>query len=106
MTGPTRRRVQISDAFFDQIEELLEDVRRNETEPSVTDFLVLEIPAIVERFATGFDDLPEIVDGVAAGRMLIAAGVLVPVFVVFGVLVADGSVEIIGIDIDMLTELP
>jgi hypothetical protein len=35
---------------------------------------VLELPPIVERFATDFEGLPEIVEGVPAGRMLITSG--------------------------------
>jgi hypothetical protein len=31
-----------------------------------TDYLTIELPAVVERFATDFDSLVELVDGVAA----------------------------------------
>jgi len=36
-------------------------------EPSASDFIVLELPTIVDRFATDFEGLPEIVEGVPAG---------------------------------------
>jgi hypothetical protein len=43
-------------------------------EPSASDFIVLELPTIVDRFATDFEGLPEIVEGVPAGPMLITSG--------------------------------
>lgn len=46
-------------------------------QPSVGVFIVLELPAAVERFATEFDGLPEIIEGTPSGRMLIAPGLLV-----------------------------
>ncbi|MBW3536539.1 MAG: hypothetical protein KY395_02040 [Actinobacteria bacterium] len=64
----------------------------------MADFIVLELPAVIERFATGFDDLPEITDGTPSGRMLIAPGC--SAYVVYGVLLDDGAIEIVGISID------
>jgi hypothetical protein len=71
-----RRRVRVTDAFFEQLDQQLGADRGPDGEPSSTDFLVIELPAAVERSATGFDDLPEIIDGFHGGRMLIAPGVL------------------------------
>ena len=57
---------------------------------------MLELPAIVERFATDFDDLPEIVEGVRAGRMLITSGVLVSAVAVFGLATSDATIDLTG----------
>lgn len=62
---------------------------------------MLELPSIVDRFATGFDDLPEIVVGVPAGRMLIAAGMLVRAVVVYGLLLEGDIIDLIGVDLDL-----
>lgn len=60
----------------------------------------MELPAVVDRFATDFEGLPEIVDGFPGGRMFIARGLLVRAFAVYGLLVADGSIELIGVELD------
>jgi hypothetical protein len=49
-----RRLVRVTDAFFEQLDAQLGADRGPHDEPSATDFLVLELPPIVERFASGF----------------------------------------------------
>lgn len=100
MTGQ-RRRVRVAEAFFAQLDDQLGPDRGPEGQPSATDFLVLELPPVVDRFATDFEALPEIVDGFAAARMLIAPGLLVRAFAVYGLLLPDGSIELIGIEVDL-----
>lgn len=95
-----RRIVQVSISFFDQLDDQLRAERGAAGEPSATDFVVIELPAVVERFATDFDGLPEVIEGVPGGRMLIAPSLLVHAFAVFGVLLADGSIELVGITIE------
>jgi len=79
---PSRRQVRVSEGFFAQLDEQLGPDRGPSGQPSATDFLVLELPAVVERFATDFEGLPEIVDGFPAARMFIAHGLLVRAFAV------------------------
>ena len=55
----TRRIVRASTAFFHDLDRQLGPDRGPHGEPSATDFLVIEVPAIVEQCATGFDTLPE-----------------------------------------------
>lgn len=98
--SPGRRTVRVTDAFFRQLDEQLGQDRGPSGQPSATDFLVIELPAVVDRFATGFDALPEIIEGLSAGRMLIVPGLLVRAFAVYGLLLADGSIEIIGVELD------
>ncbi len=95
-----RRIVRASPAFFVDLDRQLGPDRGPHGEPSATDFLVIELPAVVERFATDFETLPEAVEGVAEARMVIGTGRLVRAFAVYGLLMIDDSVELIGIEID------
>ena len=101
MSHPPRRIVRVTDSFFEQLDEQLGASRGSNGEPSSTDFLVMELPAVVERFAIDFDSLPELVEGLPASRMLIASGVLVRAFAVYGLLMSDDSIELIGVELDM-----
>jgi hypothetical protein len=96
----TRRIVRASPAFFVDLDRQLGPDRGPHGEPSATDFLVIELPTVVERFATGFETLPEAVEGLAEARMVIGIGRVVPAFAVYGLLMNDDSVELIGIEID------
>ena len=95
-----RRVVRVSPAFFEQLDEQLRSERGPEGQPSATDFVVIELPAVVERFASGFDALPELIEGTPAARVLVAPGLLVRAFAVYGVLTTDGLVELVGITIE------
>lgn len=97
---PPRRRVRVAESFFEQLDELLPPDRGPSGEPSATDFLVIHLPAIVDQFATEFDALPEVIEGVPTARMLINVGRLVGTLVVFGLEAPDGSIELIGLDLD------
>ncbi len=98
----TRRvEVRIADAFFEQLDVQLGLERGPQGEPSVTDFLMIDLPAIVERFASGFDSLPVAIDDVSSVRMFIGTATLVPAFVVHGVEVDDGVVELVGVVLDL-----
>jgi hypothetical protein len=96
-----RRIVRASSTFFDSLDEQLAAERGDQGQPSATDFLILDLPPVVERFATDFEALPEIVEGYSAGRMLIARGQLVRAFAVYGLLMDDDSIELIGVEIDL-----
>lgn len=95
-----RRTVRVSPLAFEQLDDQLRHERGPIGQPSVGDFIILELPAVVERFATGFDELPEIIEGTPSGRMLIAPGLLVSAYVAYGILLDDDTVEIVGISID------
>lgn len=97
-----RRRVRIAESFFEQLDGLLPADRGPNGEPSATDFLVIDLPSIVDLFAAGFDALPEVIEGVPSARMLIGVGRLVARFVVFGLEAPDGSIDLIGLDLDTL----
>ncbi len=97
----TRRIVRAGPAFFDDLDRQLGPDRGPNGEPSATDFLVIEVPGLVEVFATRFELLPEAIEGVAEARMAIGTGELVRAFAVYGLLMADDSVELIGVEIDL-----
>jgi hypothetical protein len=94
-----RRVVRVAPTFFEQLDQHLGPDRGPNGEPSATDFLVLDLPTIVDAFATGFDDLPEAIEGTPAARVLIGAGRLARAFAVYGLLFDDGSIDLIGVDI-------
>ena len=100
MTG-NRRVVRVTDQFFDDLDRQLDAERGPNGEPSVNDFNVYELLEIVERFATGFDDLPQPIEGRSDYRMLITAGVLVPRYSIIGQLAPDDAVELIQIELDL-----
>lgn len=65
------------------------------------DFQTYELIAIVERFATGFDELPEFVPGRPVYRVLITTGTLFAAFMVVGQVMADGTIELLQLEIDL-----
>lgn len=95
-----RRPVRVADSLFEQLDRLLPAERGAGGEPSVTDFLVLDLPAIVDRFAVDFDVLPEVIVGVPSGRVLVTTGGLVARIAVYGLEAVDGSIDLIGIDVE------
>ena len=101
MSRPERRIVRVAREAFEELEEVLGTERGPLGEPSLTDFLTIELLAIVDLFATRFDDLPTLIEGRSDYRILIATGTLVHAISVVAQLAADGSVEILSIDIDL-----
>lgn len=96
-----RREVRVADTLFFDLDNQLADERGPTGQPSATDFIVVDLPVIVERFATGFDELPQSIAGLNSIRMMIGAGALVSAFVVHGIETEDGVVQLVGIDIDL-----
>ena len=95
----TRRQVRITPSFFDRLDELLPAERGADGTPSATDYLLHDLPTVIDLLADDFvgrtspvADDPEI-------RVLIAAGVLVPFVAVYAVLAADDAVEVIYIEL-------
>ena len=87
-------------AFFEMLDFQLRPDRGPNGDPSATDFLVIDLPEIVDAFVSRFDDLPEVVEGLGSARVYIGADALVSGVAVYGVEVADGVIELIGVEID------
>ena len=68
---------------------------------SPADFQAYELLPIVDEFATGWDDLPELILGRPHYRLLITTGYLVPMISVVGQLGSDGAVELTEVSVDL-----
>jgi len=99
-----RRIVRSTSAFFQDLDRQLRPERGPNGEPSTTDFQTFELLRIVERFATGFDDMPRLIEGRDDYRVFITSGTLVPGISVIGQLARGGAVELVQLDLD--TENP
>ena len=99
-----RLTVRVSRAVFDDLDRVLGSERGPNGEPSVNDFLTIDLLPIVDTFATRFEQLPEAVDGRSDYRLLISAGLLVRGVAVVGQRTADGSVELLQIHLDLDNE--
>jgi len=96
-----RRVVRATASFFEDLDRQLGSERGASGEPSSNDFQVFGLLRIVDRFATSFDDLPELIPGWPDYRILISVGMLVPRVAVLGQLAPDGAVELVQLDLDL-----
>jgi hypothetical protein len=69
--------------------------------PSWRDFAATDLPDIVERFAADWDHLPPLIRGRGDYRLLIGAGRVVSFYAVEAQLAGDGSIELVGVEIDL-----
>lgn len=95
-----RRRVRVAPTFFDRIDELLPQERTGTGLPSATDFLLHELPPLIELLALDYEAATLAVEGVPGVRVLITGGVLLRHLALYVVLARDDAVEILYIDID------
>lgn len=98
-----RRTVRVSRDVFDELDRRLGPDRGPNGEPSVNDFLTIELLPIVDAFAVRFDDLAEALPGRSDYRMLITAGALVRGVAVIGQLTSDETIELLHIKLDLDT---
>ena len=96
----SRRLVRVTQSFFDRLDELLPEERSATGEPSSADFLLHEIPPIIDRLAQDYEGTTLDVPGVPDVRVLITSGILVAAIAVYAVLASDGAVEVIYLDLD------
>ena len=87
--------------FFEDLDRQLSPERGPKGEPSRVDFEAYELLPIVERFATGWDELPELIAGRPEYRILITGGRFVPYISVVGQLAPDGAIELEKLRIDL-----
>ena len=74
--------VRATTGSFQDLDHQLPAERGPNGEPSTYDFQAFELLRIVERFATGFHDLPKLIPGRPDYRILISAGPLLAGFAV------------------------
>ena len=92
------RQVRFTEQFFDRLDQLLPDERGHDGTPSVTDFLLLELPAVRDDLAEDFEhrtlptDDPDV-------RVYIGTGVLVRAYAIHASLV-DDIVEAFWLSVD------
>jgi len=96
-----RREVRVAESFFEDLDLQLGGERGPNGEPSATDFLVVDLPAVVEVFVTEFDSLPETIGGVGSMRMFIGTSALAYAFVVYGIETSAGVIELVGIELQL-----
>ena len=96
-----RRHVRVDQGFFDDLDSQLGADRGTNGEPSSTDFLVMDLPTIVDRFAEDFESLALAYPDRSDYRVLVSTGTLVATSVVIGQLVADDTVALMGIEIEL-----
>ena len=65
--------------------------------------MLVDLPTLSEVFAERFDDLPTLYPDRDDYRYLVATGLLVRAATITAQLVADGSVVLFGVDIDLAT---
>ena len=92
------RVVRFTEAFFDRLAELLPEERPGDGTPSMTDFLLFDIPAVRDQLAADCESstLPTAEPDV---RVYVGSGLMVPRFALFAV-VADNAVAVIWIDVE------
>jgi hypothetical protein len=98
-----RRQVRATPAFFDQLDRLLPAEPTGDGRPTRGEFDTFELLKIVDRFAAGFDALPQILPGRPEYRVLVTVGRLVPLLAVVARLGPDGAVELVSVHMDLPT---
>lgn len=96
-----RRRVLVAADLFRRIEALLPEEPINGV-PSRVQFIERDLLAAFDVFQDRWEELPPIYPGREDYRELIGAGELVYSMVIIGRLRADGAVELIDVDVDMM----
>ena len=95
-----RREVRVSPSFFERLDELLPDERTPDGRPSATDFLLHELPSIIDLLATDYERVTLEVEEVPGVRVLVTAGRLVARVAFYVALAPDDGVEVIYLDVE------
>ena len=93
------RQVRFTEQFFDRLDELLPTERSAVGAPSVTDFLLIDLPTVRDRLAADFER-NTLDTGDPGTRVFIGSGVLVSRFAIFAAL-ESGIVEAFWLTIEL-----
>lgn len=96
-----RRQVRVAEGFFDQLDRVLPDERTVGGLPSATDFLLYEMPRLIERLATDYEGVTLPVESEPGLRVLITSGILVSHIAVYATVAADEAVDILALELDL-----
>jgi hypothetical protein len=96
-----RRIVRLDVGFLFALDDRLGDERSAEGTPSSADFLLIELPTIVEDFASSWDEMPRLYGGREDFRYLVVTGKLFTSAVVAGQLVDDNTVVLFDIQLEL-----
>lgn len=96
-----RLTVRVALAFFEDLDRQLSPERGQLGQPSAADFQSSELVEIVDRFATGFEALPELIVGRSDYRVLRSTGILIRAYTVIGQLAPDGAIELTSLEVDL-----
>lgn len=86
-----RRQVRVAPSFFDRLDELLPEERSAVGVPSTADFLLHELPTLIDVLALDYEQATLAVKGVPEVRVLIATGLLVARLALYVVLGVDDA---------------
>ncbi len=95
-----RRQVRVAASFFDRLDEVSPEERSPTGVSSTADFLLHEMPPLIDLLALDYEAATLEVRYVPEVRVLIATGVLVAHVALYVVLGDDDAVEIIYLEID------
>ncbi len=96
------RIVRFTEQFFNRLDSLLPEERTADGAPSVTDFIVHELPRVRDRLSQDFEgntaaaDQPDV-------RVYVSSGILVEAIAVYAALDDDGNVEAFWLSIEWNT---
>ena len=95
----TDRVVRFTDSFFARLDQLLREERSTDGKPSVTDFLVFDLPRVHDKLSRDVygQTLQTDEPGV---RVYIGLGALVGRFAIFVTVMPDGDVEAFWLAVD------
>lgn len=97
----TERLVRVAPGVFVHLDEVLGEDRGVDGRPSTTDFLVHDLPPLLDLLRSDYEGCtrPLVAGGVV--RVLVSVGVLAPAVALYTVQSRDGSITVVGIDIDL-----
>ncbi|MCB1248427.1 MAG: hypothetical protein R2699_17870 [Acidimicrobiales bacterium] len=94
-----RRRVRVTDQFFERLDELLPAERTIDGRPSATDFLLHDLPTMIDRLADDYIACTLPVEELAPVRVMITSGLLVPYLSLYVTLTIEDVIEVLYLDI-------
>lgn len=96
-----RRPVRVDDQFLELLDSQLGLERQPSGGPSTTDFLLVELPPIVELFATNFDRLAMPIPGRPDYRSVLIVGIYIPRILATGHLGPHGYIPLLSVQLDL-----